>query len=465
MQLRSELSIANPAGEALRVDKLFQVAFVGAPDNLGARNVNVFSAIVLSSANSDGRFPSVTLTTSVDSEAPRAVADVRKFFGRPKLLSQFWDHCKSVNAPDELHLGRDARDLKPLMDVWPDRADVHPLLIEEPEFKQTHPSKRLLVIPTAATFVDENRAVHLACRSGQPRLKKYALRLGYGTWVHERFVAHGPPDEAVVDFDYQLIALESVPLDECRIYFCFPPYSDVLEQVAHVSFRTSASLRSANREYRVQVHHLYSQRTTEYFEEWNRLGINSSTLLRLNPSAEWAHAFTQAWTQVQAQLRLADSTAQRRADRKALVASVMLATAVALGIDETRLARIVSLLPHVMYLRPLFWWLLLCVVSLPLIFPPPKIVNRRLSRVFAFAAMAAVTVWSAVAFIATDELRHLVRAETWAASLAPIACVCGVGAAFAQRSTSMKRLGIWIARRIAVARGRSEHGGETKQPA
>lgn len=444
MQLRCEMQVANPADTAVRVDKFFQVTFIGSADNTGRRSVNVYSAIVSSCDVSDGKFPAVTLTTTVDGAGPIAVADVIGFFGRPKIVNQYWEKAKAVSSPEDVGLSLEQRSLKALVSLWPAANAIRPLIIEEPEFKSSEDVKRLLVIPTAAIFFDDNKAVTLTCPAGQLRSEKKRLRVSFGAWAHQRFTVGSSADDVVIDFDYAFISRQNVPLYECRIYYCFPPYSDVLEQTAHIATRSSPSLVSPNKDYRVQVHHLFSQRVTEYFDDWNRLGINTATLLRLNPSAEWAHAFMEAWSSVSAQLRVADATAQRRADRRTLLASIIFATCVAVGVDETRLVRVAKFFPVAFQLRPLFWWLAICFSVVPLILPPPQVVNRRLSRALGAGVVTCIIFWSGAVFLLSDAAQDLISASAWAPRAVLLSVALGFAMSVAQRSATLKRIGLGL---------------------
>lgn len=442
MQLQSSISVSNPSRFDLRAIKFFQVVFVGRPQNSGTRELNVFSALIISSSGAQNNFPAVTLATKLSGQPPSQVIDVGgSFFQATGILRQFWgNESVRMERVEELRRFRVSdEELRVLASIWPPLPPGEsPLLICEP-IKSPIP---VLVFPLSFVAFDEGKAkLSFPWLSPEESTPK-SIKLAVGLWSHASFTVRNSnvPDE-VIQMEYVLKCEAAIQFDEVRIYFAFPDRCELQQQTGNMRYSTSGSLRTADRNLNVEVHELFSQPNTDYFPAWNKLGIKTSTLMRLNPSAEFENACRSKHVQdIQIQLRAIDAGSLKRRDRKALLASIFLATAIAVGVDQTRIGIIEQLFPFTEYATGTLWWIAMCLSLLPILIPPPKPMCPQAARWLGLSTLLLFSCWTIVAFFLGSIAKELIKSTQWGDVLPPIVCLFGVATAIAQFACPK---GIW----------------------
>lgn len=434
MQLQSSISISNPSKFDLRVTKFFQVVFVGTPQNSGSRQLDVFSALLISSSGAQNNFPSATLATRLSGQSPKSVSDVgSSFFQATEILRQFWgNESASIERVEDLRrFGVSDEDMRLLATLWPSLPPGEsPLLICEP-IKSPIP---VLAFPFSFKPFDEGRAKltfpWLSLEENSPR----SIKLAIGLWSHASFAVRNSnvPDE-IIQMEYILKCESPVHFDEVRIYFAFPGRSELQHQTGNMQYSTSGSLRTSDRNLNVEVHELFSQPNTDYFPAWNRLGIKTSTLMRLNPSAEFENVCRNKYVQdIRMQLRAIDAGSLKRRDRKALFASIFLATAIAVGVDQTRIGIIEQLFPLTGYATGALWWIAMCLSLLPTLVQPPKPMCPQVARLLERLTILLFSFWTITAFFLGNLAKASIQSTRWGYLLPPAVCLFGVATTVAQ---------------------------------
>jgi hypothetical protein len=431
----------SPHSSRIRIDKLFQVIFVGESDINQIRKVEIFTALVAQFPTWEKNNPQLIVEITIDGIVAIDTADTsREFYEEINILNQFWG--KDSSKPSTQTTFRDTllREIPTLsqknidnqiitIDKKQEDKSLCQLIIKEPD-KGINP---FILVPQELSKNNQNHPRLIPLDIEISELKDLCMHVSPAIWIHSTFNTQNNSKKSingiVIPIEYTMRFSDPLECDDFKIYYVFPSQFQVLNSPAssnEIKLFPPSGQVSSSENLKAEINEVFSQPNTKYFKLWESLGIQDSTLLRFYNSTSVDRVFKEGKVNnIRLQFRVTDIALGEKRENKKLIISIWLSTIIALGIDSTRLAENSKYFPPSTYVGTPFWWALLCISLFPRFIPPIKSSSPKTSRFLGDLVLAGYLVWTSVAFFMGQKLQEILVASKWLPSLMVLTIICG----------------------------------------
>lgn len=329
MKIKFQIKKDFSAPEEIIIDKFFQFVIVGEKVSKKSRTVNVFTA--LSYKTKTGNAVPIDIIQSYEDYSNNCEKnsihhkDKSLYYQHDDILKQFWGKAttklSNPNFSTEFKSLIKGNSGKVIDEFYRNLDNIQPLFVEESEKS----IQKFFIIPSKVTLSEDNNIKLIPPRIPIPiELQKVA---SFGFWFHSEFSGEFKED-ASLSFLHEINSDIELSCADFKVYYQTSKEHDIR------SFKYALNDKPA------EVIKVYSQQNTSYFDDWKKLKIYESSLLRLHNSNTVNEDFkNKGIKKIIGEIELVNYKANRKKELNTIIITMFLSLLLSLGLDATRLTQ------------------------------------------------------------------------------------------------------------------------------
>jgi hypothetical protein len=329
MKIIFEIEKNYSATEKILIDKFFQFVIIGDKVSGKKRTVNIFTA--LSYRTETGNAVPLNVIQNFEDfsndigEKTILHQDKSSYYQQEDILKQFWGKTttKLSNPEFSNQFGSYIKSNSgEAIDELYDKLNGNlPLLVEESE----KDIEKFFIIPAKIQH-NKSKTIILKPPKFSKKIPKELKKLSsFGFWFHSEFSGEFKEDISL-SFLHEINSSIEIACNDFKIYYQTSKEHDIK------SFKYSLNDKN------VEIIKVYSQQNTSYFDDWKKLKIYESSLLRLhNSNSVNEELKLNKKKRIIGEIELIDYKANRKKELQTIIITMLLSLLLSLGLDATRL--------------------------------------------------------------------------------------------------------------------------------
>ncbi|MCU8075272.1 hypothetical protein ACRN9O_12585 [Shewanella oncorhynchi] len=326
MKIKFELKKDFSKNHEIIVDKFFQFVIIGDKTAGKTRSVDIFTAISYRAKSGDTVPLKIEATYENYSKNNQKISieNINKhdYYQKDDILNQFW------GANTKTLENRDFSEKFPVnspeyageIDSFFSALTNNILFVEE----SNKGIEKFFIIPNKINISEQKIKLTPSNIKIPPSIKNFA---SHGFWIHTRFTGEFKEGDGTFSFQHEIDSDENLSFHDFKIYYQVPKDHDI----KYFNYKLN--------EKDVETIKVYSQQNTSYFDDWKKLKIYNSSLLRLlHGNSVNDELKNSRKKKLIGEIELIDNKANRKKELYTIIISMFFSLLVSLGLDATRLA-------------------------------------------------------------------------------------------------------------------------------
>lgn len=355
------------------VDKFFQFLVIGKKQRNEKRKVEIYTSLCFHSTKGT---PNSSLLVEVKVDGKKEESDLifdaedkYNFFKKVEIIKQFWgdntekfkrkkDLKNKINNSFNTKYNDDIIESLYDNDIY--KEGLFPVFVSNKDSSSDGEQSDLeefVLLPNY--FLEQEGSIELKgdCSKLDDEVRS---NISHGFWFKHTTTIEFDIYDGVFQFNHHVKFNHLITSPDFKIYYQLPEDHDVK--------KNSISIKG-DKEIKAEVHQVYSQSSTNYFDEWVQGGIESSPLIRLNNTISINDMIkNDGLSKLVSSINVEDKNRNFRKEVKIFIFSILLSVLFSIGFDYTRVyADEMRLFFNSSYpiISISFWWSLICIGFIP----------------------------------------------------------------------------------------------------